>query len=313
MPNGTVTLFDYLRQTQRFTREARQDFINPEDMLDYINRARREVAMRAQCIRVLTPISGSCVSVVVTAPGAGYTVAPTVTISAPDFPSGGLPDPLGAQATASVILSGTSIAAIDVTYGGYGYFQPTITIEGGGGSGAEATVEISPINQLNPGQESYSFNDIDVSIFPGVDHVYMIRSVSVIYSNYRYSLPMYAFSVYQAMIRNYPYQYSYVPSVASQYGQGTNGSFYAYPLPSQLYQWEFDCFCLPQDMVDNHSFEAIPMPWTEAVSYFAAHLCYLELQNLNAANYYLDLFDKFVLRYSNYARPGRTINPYGRY
>ena len=76
---------------------------------------------------------------------------------------------------------------------------------------------------------------------------------------------------------------------------------------------EWDCFCLPKDLNDDDDYEAIPKPWTDAVPYFAAHLCYLGLQNLNAAQYYMNLYDEMVHRYSAYARPGRHINPYGRW
>ncbi len=125
---------------------------------------------------------------------------------------------------------------------------------------------------------------------------------------------MYAFSVYQANIRNYPVLYQYVPAFASQYGQGASGSFYVYPLPSQTYQMEFDCFCLPTDMLlDNSIPEPIPQPWTDAVPYMAAQLAYLELQNWNAARFYGEEFDKRTLGYSTQARPGRAVNPYGRY
>jgi hypothetical protein len=125
---------------------------------------------------------------------------------------------------------------------------------------------------------------------------------------------MYAFSTYQSMIRQYPFQYTYVPTFCSQFGQGAGGSFYAYPLPSQTYQWEFDCFCLPQDLlIDNSIPEAIPEPWTDAVQYMAAQLAYQELQNWNAAKFYEQQFDKRTLGYSSNARPGRAVNPYGRY
>ena len=87
-----------------------------------------------------------------------------------------------------------------------------------------------------------------------------------------------------------------------------------YPLPSQTYQFECDCFCLPTDMtLDNGVPEAIPQPWTDAIPYFAAHLAMLELQNYNAAKLYEQLFDKMTLGYSAQARPGRVVNPYGRY
>ena len=66
-------------------------------------------------------------------------------------------------------------------------------------------------------------------------------------------------------------------------------------------------------MIDNHSVDVIPQPWADVVPYFAAHLAYLELQNLNAARFYLDLFDKMTQRKSDYARPGRITNPYGRW
>ena len=47
--------------------------------------------------------------------------------------------------------------------------------------------------------------------------------------------------------------------------------------------------------------------------YFAAHLSYLDLQNFNAAQFYLNLFDQHLLRYSQYARIGRAVNIYGRW
>ena len=175
-------------------------------------------------------------------------------------------------------------------------------------------MQLSPINTLNIGQEVYNFSDIYLGNWPGVDTVHAIKSASIIYADYRYSLPMYAFSTYQAMICQYPFQYQYVPTFCSQYGQGNGGSFYAYPLPSQTYQWEFDCFCLPTDMkLDNSIPEAIPQPWTDAVPYFAASLAFMELQNLNSARFYGEEFDKRTLGYSTYARPGRVINAYGRY
>lgn len=306
------TLNEYLQQVQRFTRDARQDLLNPGDLLSYINRARREVAMRAMCLRVLTPISGAIISASVVAAGSGYTTA-TVTITAPDYPSGVPPLPQGEQATAGAIIQSGTIAAVDITYGGAGYYQPTASVTGDG-SGASVTLEIQSVNELIAGQEVYKFADVNLEAFPGVESVYMILGVSILFANLRYSLPCYDFSTYQAKIRNYaPYQYQYVPAACSQHGQGTEGSFYVYPLPGQAYQYELDCFCLPSDLIDNQSEEALPRPWTEAVPYWAAYLAYGELQNFNTARYYRDEFDLILNRYSTYARPGRSTNPYGRY
>lgn len=306
-------LNEYAKQVQRFIRDQKQQYIDIGNIYSYINRARREVAGRTQCCRVLTPISGQCISATVVNGGSNYT-SPTVTITPPDFPSGRPPNPLGAQATALATVQGGVITAVDIQYGGDGYFQPQASVTDSTGSGAEVTIAISPINQLNPGQEQYSFSEIDLSGVPGAESVLFIRGISIIYSNYRYSLPCYSFSTYQSMIRQYAStQYSYVPTFFSQLGQGTAGTLFAYPLASQLYQWEFDLNVLPQDLIDNQSVELIPQPWQDAVPYFAAHLAFLELQNLNSGKFFLDLYEKMVLNYSQYARVGRVVNPYGRY
>ena len=101
--------------------------------------------------------------------------------------------------------------------------------------------------------------------------------------------------------------------MAAQYGQGANGSIYFYPIPSTIYQMEWDCYCLPLELTDDGQIEAIAAPWTDAVPIGASVYAYEELQNLNAATYYQKKFDEYVHRYSAYARPGRVTNPYGRW
>lgn len=305
-------LFSYLQQTQRFIRDTNQEYENPADLTIYINRARRELALRTQSIRIIPPVQGPVTSLTIVNGGTLYT-APVLKISPPDFPSGALPNPMGVQATATAALTGTVISGASLTAAGNGYFQPAVTITDPHGSGAVITAQVASISTSVQGQEIFQFSAFPISGFPGVKSVFGVKSVSLIYANYRYSLPIYSFSVYQAMIRQYPRQYLYVPTMGSQFGQGTAGSFYLYPIPSQAYQIEFDCFCLPIDLVDDTTVEAIPDPWTDAVPYFAAHLAYLELQNLNSAKFYLDLYDNFVHRYSGGARVGRAVNIYGRY
>ena len=306
-----MSLFDHLQQTQRLLREQNQVFANPRDLISYVNNARREIALRTQCIRVLTPSSGVITGYSVTAVGSGYTNTPTITVSAPDFPNGMLPYPNGEQATASAIVSNGEIVAIDSTYGGNGYFEPTVEITDNAGTGATADAIVSGANLLNQGQEKYAFADIDLSANPGCESVYAMRGISIIYSGYRYSLELLPWTRYQ-IYRAYPYQYQYTPAIFSQFGQGVAGTFFCYPLPSQSLQAELDCQCLPSDLIDNQSVEAIPAPWTDAVPYMAAHLAYLELQNFNAAKFMLDLYEKRALFYSQSARIGRSLNPYGR-
>lgn len=307
-----ASLYFYHQQVTRLLREQRQMYVNPDDLTEYINRARQETAMRAMCVRGLTPVSGSIISYTVTAGGSGYSASPTVTITAPDFPSGTLPFPNGSQATASAIVSNGVIVGINSTYGGYGYFQPLVTITDTTGTGATAIATVSYVNELLQGQEVYPFTSVNLSIFPGVDSIYMIKSVSILFSGFRYSLACYDMTTYQSLVRQWALIWQYTPVVCAQYGQGTSGSFYMYPVPSQTFQMEWDCFFLPSFIHTDQDYDPIPDPWTNAVPYFALHLAFLELQNFNAANYYLDLFDKMLHRYSTYARPGGRINPYGR-
>ncbi len=307
-------LFTYQQQVQRFLRDANQTFINPEDLRNYINQSRRQIALRTQCVRVLAPTTSSIRAATITAAGSGY-VTPVATISAPDYPNGSAEFPLGAQATATVTQLGGVISNIDIDYGGSGYYQPVITITDstGPGTGATATLTVGPISQTENGQEIYRYSDIPLENFPGVEEVFWVNSVSLIYANYRYSLMTYSFSTYQAKIRNFPLSYRYVPSVCAQLGRGTAGSLYLYPVASASYQLELDCFCLPSDLENDQSEEAIPQPWQDCVPWYAAHLAFLELQNFNAANYYDQLTNKRISDYSTWTAPRRSSNRYGRW
>jgi len=71
--------------------------------------------------------------------GSGYTVTPSVTLSAPDLPD-------GVQALASAVISGGSVVAIVVDNPGFGYTSaPSVTITGGNGVGASATAFLDTV------------------------------------------------------------------------------------------------------------------------------------------------------------------------
>ena len=307
-----ASLFEYQKDTQRFLNDGRQELVDVGDLTRYINLARREVAMRAQCVRVLPPISGQILSAEIANGGTGYT-NPTVQISFPDSPGGQVSYPNGAQATATATQIGGVITSIDITFGGFGYFQPLIQINDPTGTGAEINATVSPILTANFAQEVYNFKDIDLSTFPGVKSVYAVLSFSFLYANGRYSALVYSFSQYQSLIRQYgPGMYYYVPCFGVQYGRGGNGSIYFYPPPSQVLQMEWDCLCLPDDLESDADYDVIPEPWTDAVPYWAAHLAFLGLQNHNFARSYKDMFDERMNRFGGYSLPGRAISQYGR-
>lgn len=305
-------LFDYTKELQRLLRDQGQMTFNPADLGTYINRARRQIALQAQCIRVVPPIAGQVLQITVTNGGTGY-VSPTVTVSGPDSPTGAQLYPQGAQATATATVVGGIITDIQVDFGGDGYFQPTVTITDSAGTGATATASTTPINITVQGQEIYPFSSIPLGNFPGVSGILNVRSISVLFANWRYTCLRYDFQTYQNYIRRYPQNYQYVPEVVSQYGQGEQGSIYAYPLANAAYQMEWDCICSPIDLITDQSVEAIPKPWTDAVIFLSMYYALTELANYNAARYFKGEHDDFLSRYSAGARPGGVkVNPYGR-
>jgi hypothetical protein len=307
-----ASLFQYTRQVQRFLRDANQVLIDFEDIVDYVNQSRREVAMRAQCVRVLPPISAPIISADILNGGTGYT-NPTVQISFPDSPGGQRLNPNGAQAIGVATQSGGVIDNVYIEYGGDGYFQPVIAIDDPTGTGAVIQPNLGPILTANIAQEVYNFSDVDLSVFPGVESIYAVLSVSLLYANGRYSVLVYSFPQYQALIRQYgPGNYMYIPCFGAQFGRGVGGSFYLYPVPSQPLQMEWDCVCLPSDLTSDLDTCPIPSPWDDAVAFYAAYLAKLEIQDHNGARSFLAMFDEKMHRYGAYALPGRAISQYGR-
>lgn len=305
-----MQLNDYLQQVYALANDEQVMRLNPDDLTSYINIARRQVAIRTQGLRILTPTSGRIQSINVLTGGSGYSTA-SVTISPPDFPSARPPIPLGSLATATPVITSGSILYIDLTYGGDGYFTPTVSITGNG-IGATASAVVTGVCSTITGQEVYPLSSIDLSAYPGYDSVFGVRAVSVIFNNCRYTLSSMAFSEYQAWVRNWALNYQYVPSVCALNGIGTTASLYLFPVPSAAYQLEIDGFCLPIDLTGSNAPEAIPEPYTDLVQYYALVRVYQHFQNFNAANYYSQQFDQMLKIYAGATNIGQKSNTYGR-
>ena len=310
-----ATLFTYMQNVQRFMRDTNQRVFQPESLISYINRARVEVCTRSHCLRFVPRISAGISSFHIVSGGSGYSAGTTLTVSPPDSPGGLVDNPGGAQATGTVTISGGAINNAYVTNGGDGYFQPVVTLNdpAGTGTGASILPVLPQLMTTVPEQEVYPFSNVNMDFFPGIQGVFAVRSVSIIYANTRYSVSVRSFSEYQARFRNFgPGMFLYTPTIGAQLGRGAAGSFYLYPVPSQVYQMEWDCSGLPQELLTNQDVEAIPEPYTHCVPYYAAHLAYMEIQNLNYARMYEDMFDKKMLDYGAATLPGRVITFYGR-
>ncbi len=317
-------LNSYLLQTQRLIGYDRhQELFTLDDLIEFVNIGRQEVAGQGQCLRYVTPYQGSILSIEVTAPGGGY-VLPVVTITPPDQPSGAIPFPSGAPATAEAQQIGGMISSIGVSFGGAGYFDPplvTISDLTGPGAGATAIAHLSPFNTANPSQEIYEFSAIDLSP-AGYGAVLAVLGVSFIWGNWQWSANWVGLSKYMAEIRVWTTTLLSRPEWCCQQGQGVAGSIRLWPIPDQPYPMIWDTLCLPQDLLDDTSQEVIPEPWRRAVPYYAAHLALLARsaqvpQFMPLALKYFNedsggLFNRIMTRARAFSQPGHVSSFYWR-
>lgn len=286
------SLADYTSDVRNLLRDPNAQFYTASQITSWINKARRRVAMNGQCVRVIPPSSGYLTAITVTDGGSGYTGSPTVTISAPDAMGVGW-----VQATATATLMGGSVSSITITNPGTGYVTtPAVTITGTG-TGATATAALSSFLATVANQEVYSFGTANTLIqanMPGYGDILGIQGVSVSWGSLRPTLKRADFSWLQAQLRSYPIMQNY-PDVWAQYGQGVAGTMYLFPIPSQVAQMEWDCYCSVLDLSSGQTVDAIPEPFCEAVQYWAAHLGFLSAQRPADASQMESLFNSEML------------------
>ena len=321
-----MALNSYLAQVQSLlgTGAAGNLFQSPQ-LTIFINEARRQVAMRGQCVRQLSPVAGPISSISIVTTGSGYnTTAPTITIGGPDFPLGNAVAPGGIQASATATLSGAQLSTVTLQSAGNGYFSPSFTLTNGSPTTQATLVAfVSNISTTTVGQEVYPFArtlQCIQSVTSGIQSILAVKSVGMLYGTFRYLEMQTSFSKYQALVRVYGNQFQDVPAIACQYGQGVSGSLYMYPVANAVYQTEWDCICLPADLVDDTTIEVIPQPWQDCVQYFAAYKAFLQAQRFADAERMfcedpkkpLGLFQQFMRAARQTSQPGMVSNFYGR-
>lgn len=83
------------------------------------------------------------------------------------------------------------------------------------------------------------------------------------------------------------------PVVWSQEEPGPNGSISLSPIPDTVYALDGDVVGYPVPLLDDTTFEALPLPWTDAVPYFAAYYAYLNSQRESDAQQMLTRAEQF--------------------
>lgn len=279
-----ATLTSYLNDTRRLLHDARSSFYTDADLTVYINSASRRVVADSTCYRRLQTIYlstglevygyGQVSGCSVISGGTGY-VNPTVTFSAP--PAGGV------TATGTVTSAGGVITDILVSNGGSGYTSaPTMTF-GGGGLSANVVASVIDINTLDT------------------------INITLIWGSRRLILDRASFTQFQATVRGWV-GLSRQPCVAASYGQN---QWYIGPIPNQSYVTEWDTVVNPADLVNFTDVSVISYPYTEPVSFYAAHLAKLYEQSHKESEKLLELYQQKMRQAIRSAMMRKLPSAYG--
>lgn len=196
----------------------------------------------------------------------------------------------GSQAIITGTVSGGAVNSVTIVSGGWGFFTTPYLLAGGNSTaGTDATFSVTVDNSCStvPGQEVYQFSTFNAlaQTFPGIQSVCGIFSVACSQGGtYKPILTPCTWTEFQAYLRIYQNQAQNYPVYWSQYGQGISGSFYLFPWPSQVLQMDIDAWCIPVDLTSDSTPEAIPLPFSDAVPYFAAYLALVDAQRMADAN-----------------------------
>jgi hypothetical protein len=169
------------------------------------------------------------------------------------------------------------------------------------------------------GQEVYPFSDWNALVqdkMPGVASILHCRSLAMAIGAGGWK-PMWrrlVWTDFQARFRIYNKTFYGVlsePGWWAQYGSGPAGQIYLAPIPSQQMPFDVDLTCVPQPLLTDNDPEPIMYPWTDAVSYWAAVLCYLQQQRREDAQAMAQLFNSDLPMCAAVVCPQMIQTPYG--
>lgn len=284
------TLSEYVTQVRRLLHDPNGQAYSTSDLQAYINETRSQLALEAECVRVLygyTEASAFSFAATAVAGSAVLTVASTALNAVGQLISGQSYIPVGAQIvrvndattlTMSVIASGAGVGSLT--------FTPTFN-----------TVV---------GQEIYPY-PTTVNTVLGIKDVIQVKSVAVNMGGSQGSvnamLGQMDFTRYQAYFGYYGRTLMGYPALWCNY----NGAVRMRPIPSAIYPMQWDTICSVMDLTNDTSPEPIPFAFTDSVKYFAAYLALMNSQRAADAKGMKDLYEEFTKRARSFVQ--RTFVP----
>lgn len=283
-----MALTAYIQQTRRLLHDPAAQAYSDADVTAYINLGRKLIALQSQSIRHLLS-GGAVISLTLTSGGSGYTTPPTVSVVG-----------VGQLAQVTAQIQAGAVIGLTLVRRGWGYVTgATLSFSGGGGSGAAGTATIDNSASTVTGQETYDFATLDIlaQTIAGVGNVFAINTIAAQWgqgSVYKPTLSRKTWTEFQAYYRINANQYVNFPAVWSQHKRGVNGNFFLFPLPGNILSMDIDAICIPIDLGNDQTPEALQLPWTDGVPYLGAYFAYNNSQRKEDADRMFKYYTQFM-------------------
>lgn len=280
-----MALNAYVGATQRLLHDTAGQRYSTTDLAIYVNMARSQLAVEAECVRFLYGFDGM------------YSLTGTFTAGSPII--SGIANTTGLQQGwglyGNYVTNYATITAIGTN---------TVTMSSNASGSGSATFGTQIQTVAN--QEIYALPTA-VAVPQGIQNVIGIRSIAVNFGgtqgSNQYMLETCDFSELQAYYRFYGPNLVGNPAKWARY----NNNVYLRPIPSQAYPMQWDTVCTVIDLVDDSTVEAIPQLFTYAVPYYAAYLALMNGQRAQDADAMYKLYDQFSMRARKFYQ--RTMTP----
>ena len=290
-----MALNAYLTQVRQLLKDPNGNTYNSTDLTDYINEARGELAITAECVRLLYQFNdqgtftqtGNTVAGVANITGLASTTALTVGMFVY------LPGTLGVLSQITAVPPATPAGQVNPSV-------PALANSTG------AIFSFTPLFQTVVGQETYAYPTA-AWVSQGYQQVVQVKSISVnwggILGTNNLQLEKASFTNYNAILGYYGQNLLSQPAVWVQYGTNVKMR----PIPSAAYPMQWDCICQPIILTTDTDPEVIPYPFSNAIKYYAAYLALLGAQREKDAENMLKRYDRSHA--NSRASVARTIVP----
>jgi hypothetical protein len=143
-------------------------------------------------------------------------------------------------------------------------------------------------------------------LLPNATEVFDVIGINLIYSSSRLVMGQFSFTELNTSVRQYSPPLQWAPVRWARYGP----SYIIFgPAPSMAYVTEWDCSTIGPALVNLTDSDLMPVPYTKAVKYYAAHLAKYNERQYDEADRFLAAYQRNLLGATN-SRAGSVPNMY---